>query len=476
MPSLLELAGYVQQQGDIGRQRGMASRLGQLASQAYTAPRGDRDQLLGQMASVSPEAAASQQKAFRQNDSDRMADLSRKARLFVGMAESGNQQAVAALYPQIAQEARNLGLGDIPLEYNESFLPGLKQFASILDASPNKEALAPRVVGDALVDPTGKVLYQSPAQQDYQWSERAGAWIPKPMSRSTHAEPMSGTDASGQPYRLDPNLTPEQREAAMADIAASGGASSYQLAPKVQSGLTAIPVAGITPKREESYSTLSPEEVQAAGLPVGTVAQRSPAGQIQIVNKPRDLPTGGQIIDNGDGTTTYIPAGKVTEGERNAAGFYQRMVAASKELGALEAAGYDPTNIRDFLTTGRTATNFAASPEGQQYYQAAMNWVRANLRKESGAAIGVDEARQEIRNYFPMPGDTPETIAQKARNRQVTERAMRQAAGGAMAPPQAQRQESSGGQPVRIQSAEDYNRLPTGTLYIAPDGTQRRKR
>lgn len=30
--------------------------------------------------------------------------------------------------------------------------------------------------------------------------------------------------------------------------------------------------------------------------------------------------------------------------------------------------------------------------------------------------------------------------------------------------------------PVRIQSAEDYNRLPSGTLFIAPDGTQRRKK
>jgi len=61
--------------------------------------------------------------------------------------------------------------------------------------------------------------------------------------------------------------------------------------------------------------------------------------------------------------------------------------------------------------------------------------VRANLRKESGAAIGVAEMDQERRNYFPIPGDSPETVAQKAHNRQVVEQAMRTAAGGAMAPP-----------------------------------------
>lgn len=135
MANLLELAGYVQKQGELGRQRGEQSRLASLASQAYTAPRADRQGLLGQMAQTSPDAAVAQQKLFRQGDSDRMADLSRKAKLFVGMAETGNAQAVAALYPQIAQEARDLGLGDIPMEYNDTFLPGLKKFASILDGN-----------------------------------------------------------------------------------------------------------------------------------------------------------------------------------------------------------------------------------------------------------------------------------------------------------------------------------------------------
>ena len=248
--------------------------------------------------------------------------------------------------------------------------------------------------------------------------------------------------------RIGDDLTPEMQQAALADIQAGGTAQNVQLPPRnvgpQQFG--AGQQLRSAPKQSEQFSTLTAQEVQALGLPQGTVAQRSPTGQVQIVNKPRDLPSNGQIIDNGDGTTTFIPAGKTTEGERNAAGFYQRMVNSRGELDALTRAGYDPTNAQDrfgsalddtpligglLAPIGRSMT----STEGQQYQQAAMNWIRANLRKESGAAIGVKEANDEYRNYFPVMGDTPEVIAQKARNRLVVEQAMRSAAGGALAPP-----------------------------------------
>ena len=45
--------------------------------------------------------------------------------------------------------------------------------------------------------------------------------------------------------------------------------------------------------------------------------------------------------------------------------------------------------------------------------QAANNFIRANLRKESGAAIGVDEWLAEFVNYFPQYTDDPQTIKNK---------------------------------------------------------------
>lgn len=211
-----------------------------------------------------------------------------------------------------------------------------------------------------------------------------------------------------------------------------------------------------TDEVKERYRTLSSDEVQQLGLPAGTVAQQGPTGQIQIVNKPRDLPAGGQVIENDDGSTTFIPAGKVAEGERNAAGFFGRMERANNILEQFERDGYDPTNATDRAAQsvsdrGGLTGAFArgrVSTTGQQYNQAAMDWVRAKLRKESGAAIGKDEARMEYENYFPVYGDTPEVIEQKRQARVEANRAMRQSAGGALPP--AAKPASGGSQKRRL--------------------------
>ena len=49
----------------------------------------------------------------------------------------------------------------------------------------------------------------------------------------------------------------------------------------------------------------------------------------------------------------------------------------------------------------------------KQTQKAALAWIRAKLRKESGAAIGADEAEQEYKNYFPVVGDSAEVVKQK---------------------------------------------------------------
>ena len=67
----------------------------------------------------------------------------------------------------------------------------------------------------------------------------------------------------------------------------------------------------------------------------------------------------------------------------------------------------------------------------QQYRQAQENWVRANLRLESGAVIGPKEMEDEITTYFPQPSDKQETVEQKARARRDTELAVTVRAGPA---------------------------------------------
>jgi len=129
--------------------------------------------------------------------------------------------------------------------------------------------------------------------------------------------------------------------------------------------------------------------------------------------------------------------GKPTEGETNAAGFAQRMELAQSIFEKLPA-GSQPgagTRIAEAVPfVGGALARTGQSADTQMYDQAAQDWIRAKLRKESGAAIGVDEARQEYATYFPMVGDTPEKIAQKAEARRVVTEGMKKSAGKSYTP------------------------------------------
>jgi len=114
--------------------------------------------------------------------------------------------------------------------------------------------------------------------------------------------------------------------------------------------------------------------------------------------------------------------GKPTEGEINAAGFASRMVAAQAITSKLPT-GAQPKTGEAVLSVipliGKAIPEIipegigGLSSERRQYLQAANNFIRANLRKESGAAIGVDEWLAEFVNYFPQYTDDPQTVKNK---------------------------------------------------------------
>jgi hypothetical protein len=151
---------------------------------------------------------------------------------------------------------------------------------------------------------------------------------------------------------------------------------------------------------------------------------KTPGGQAMPIMGP-----GGQPL-KGAGSAP-------TEGQSNAAGFAQRMELAESILnrlppGSQPGAGTRVAEAVPFV--GGALARTGQSPATQQYDQAAQDWIRAKLRKESGAAIGVDEMKQEYATYFPMVGDTAEKIAQKAEARRVVTLGMGKSAGRAYQP------------------------------------------
>jgi hypothetical protein len=127
-----------------------------------------------------------------------------------------------------------------------------------------------------------------------------------------------------------------------------------------------------------------------------------------IFNQPAVDKTGEPILDPKTGKPVTL---------EDLYGKPSRMQAALREI---PSAGF---------TTG--IANVTEDVGRQQYRQAQENWVTANLRPESGAAIGVDEMAKEIQKYFPQANDAAKTIEQKSRARRDTELAMTVRAGPA---------------------------------------------
>ena len=154
----------------------------------------------------------------------------------------------------------------------------------------------------------------------------------------------------------------------------------------------------------------------------------------------------GDLVQTANGWE-FVPKGQVPKGapvvkkpespsgeESNAAGFLLRMQDATKLLDTYEGKG-KPSVVTSSVSgvpfVGGVLERGAQTPEQQQYKNAALAWIRAKLRKESGAAIGADEAAQEYQNYFPVINDTKEVIEQKRSLRQSAMDEMRISSGKA---------------------------------------------
>lgn len=114
----------------------------------------------------------------------------------------------------------------------------------------------------------------------------------------------------------------------------------------------------------------------------------------------------------------------LAQDEKLAGGFYERMSSAEENISGL--GDYNPVTAIEEIGG---LLNTTASSQKQMYRQASDDWIRAKLRKESGAVIAQEEMESEYRTYFPVFGDSSEVIEQKNRAREEAVRAMRSGAG-----------------------------------------------
>lgn len=274
--------------------------------------------------------------------------------------------------------------------------------------------------------------------------QRVGVGMTAPMLDMKRLEGMLGS------------LTPGARSQVLKEAAAIKGAFAGPKLEKlgVEERLinpeTGNVVATGAPKpRESKFTTVDVGNAiieYMDGVEVGRKPKgRAPEGPVslQTVETEAGLmtfnPRTGQLTPvMQDGKPVAGKGAKPTEGERNAAGFAGRMVAANEIISqpaiAAAAPGLGSGLAGAVPFVGESLKNLSQSPETQQYAQAARDWIRAKLRKESGAAIGVAEEENEFRTYFPVTGDSPRVIQQKAQARALANQGMIQAAGTAKIP------------------------------------------
>lgn len=123
-----------------------------------------------------------------------------------------------------------------------------------------------------------------------------------------------------------------------------------------------------------------------------------------------------------------------SESDKKASSFARRMIDSAGTLAQLESK-IDPTSrVIGFISGGKgitsEAANRMASADEQAYASDASDFVTAQLRQESGAAIGQDEFDRKYREFFPMPGDDDQQITLKRQRREAASKDMQNLSGG----------------------------------------------
>lgn len=306
----LAAMGYVQQQGDIGRQRGQQERINMLAGQSYSATTPEQQSsLLSQLAQVDPQAAQDQQQQFQSQE-----DRSRKE--LYGMAQGWKkvpQQYRQGYYEKyLSPRLAAMGMGEQPA-YDEATINGaadqiiaafgqqvmgaqptdVRSFEMMTAGlSPEEKERARRVnlglegrastSGYSQVKFTGAdgrervgVLNGRTGQIDLpdgtSFNPQTGA-MSQTSSQVQQAAPAAGlyNTPNGQ-VRIGEGLTPEQWELVQADMANGGASNNYQLPDRnvtpSQRAASSSAFVGRAPEEQAALTEAAKLNVQQQFLP-----------------------------------------------------------------------------------------------------------------------------------------------------------------------------------------------------------------
>ena len=192
-------------------------------------------------------------------------------------------------------------------------------------------------------------------------------------------------------------------------------------------------------------------------------------------------PSGTQLSVGPNGEITFQQGSglkPLTEGQSKDAVFATR---AEGSLGILNQHGNALAGFQDKMAGGVPVVgNYLKSEGYQKAEQAGQEFLQAILRKDTGAAITKEETSEYGAVYLPRPGDSTAVLQQKAASRQRALEALK-----AGMPPQAILQAETAlkntdaayppAGTAKVNSQAEFDALPSGVQFTAPDGSIRRK-
>lgn len=214
------------------------------------------------------------------------------------------------------------------------------------------------------------------------------------------------------------------------------------------------------PKQEEKETFDNPvDELDAEGRPVRVQYGNRGTRKVVAGAQPAPKGRGGQLTIDPETGQVVVAAGggslKETEGKAVTYGI--RAAAGLEKLEKIEDSGYQPENMMDRVAENVPAGNFMLSKSGQQYKQAAAEFLAAILRKDTGAAVTKEEWSIYGAQFFPRAGDSDDVIKQKRESRRTALEALRagSGAGAPMIPAPGSDQQQGGGNVVDWSSLSD---------------------
>lgn len=249
--------------------------------------------------------------------------------------------------------------------YREADQPAGEVYGKFLPDSSGELQLAQYVPGPGTRGSTQQTPSQAPAPS---------------TQRTTPSElvPVQGTRAP------EPK---EPKEPTSAQATARNYAERAQASNEIVKGLEKEGVydRGFWLSGSEQLANLTPGQARAWGATMGAIL--------------------GMAIGKGAGIALKVP------------GVGELAVPITRGMGAAGGAIIGQQTGEILTALGKEMSAFHRNEKDQQYLQAKMDFIRAVLRRESGAAISPQEYLDESERYFPQYWDKEPVLKQKAEAR-----------------------------------------------------------